>query len=106
MGLFGKKKATADELAAMQADVVGLAARLVEAEQERDRLGRQVVALQAGVAAVGESTAQRSEVDRRFDEVGRRVECITTIGRAVDELCKRLGEERRAREEEQAALVE
>ena len=98
MGLFGKRKATATELAALQGDVGTLQARLDQAEQASD-------ALAARLGALTESAADRAAVDGRLDELGRRVECVAPLARRVDGIDHRLAAERDARVEGLTGVV-
>ncbi len=106
MGLFGKKKATADDVAAVHLDVAALRDQLAQAEQSRDSLSRELTGLRATVLALGDSAAPRDAVDQRFAELGRRLECVGPIVRGVDELRGRLADEQRAHDEQRAILAD
>lgn len=88
MGLFGKRKATAEEFAALQSEVGTLRARLDQAEQARESLARQL----ATVRSEAGTLADRASVDQRFQENERRFERITPLVRCVEEMHDALDE--------------
>lgn len=92
MGLFGKRKATAEDFAALQREVGTLRARLDQAAQERESLARQVALVRADTGALAESAADRVAVDGRFLEIERRFECIAPLMRRVEEMRAQLPE--------------
>src|SRR5690349_4927298 len=92
MGLFGKRKASAAELAELQGDVCALRNQLVESEQARENMARQLIGVQARFMALSDSAADKSELEERFEQVERRLSAVAPLSERVDTFGGELGD--------------
>lgn len=92
MGLFGKRKASAAELATLQGDVCALRNQLVESEEARENMARQLIGVQARFMTLSDSAADKSELEERFEQFDRRLERVAPLTERVDALGGDLGD--------------
>jgi chromosome segregation ATPase len=80
MGLFGKKKATAVDLAALHVDLVALQGRLNESERERELLAARLAVLEPTPRRLEDL---RHELDDHHRKLTDRIDRIERDGAAV-----------------------